>query len=162
MSRAYSASSSAFTPGATPQDIFTITGGPNVTVRVLRVTIAFTQTTAGVNAVTLKRRSTANTGGTSAGLTEIPHNSGDSAAVATVLEYTANPTAGTAVGDVWTGFVASPAAATAGIGSAVENVEFSGAPVILRGTGEVLAVNLGGVTLPIGLVCRISVMWTEE
>ena len=160
---AFSAASAAFSPGTTPQDIFTITGSATKTIEVLRMTISSIQTAAGTNSWFIAKRSTANSGGTSAAVTAVPHDSNDAAATATVLQYTANPTAGTLVGNIWTGKQHSPTAAT--IGLPVMLVDFTllyGKPIILTGITEVLAWNFAGASLPSGLSCHCVVTWIER
>ena len=162
----YSAVSTAFTPGATPQDIFTITGSATKVIRVLRMGISTTQTTAGINNFFLAKRSSANTAGTSAAPAITVNDSLNTAATATVLQYTANPTAGTLVGYI-SGFqLNSPAPATAGIGG-LQGIDYSlidtfGQPITLRGITEVLAWNFKGAALPGGLSVIAYCQWTEE
>ena len=159
----FSAASAAFTPGATPEDIFTITGSATRTIEVLRMAISSTQTTAGTNSWFIAKRSTANSGGTSAAVAAVPHDSNDAAATATVLQYTANPTAGTLVGNVWAGKQHSPSATTVGL--PVMLVDFTllyGKPMILSGITQVLAWNFAGAALPTGLSCHCVVTWIER
>jgi hypothetical protein len=157
---AFMAASAPFTPGATPQDVFTITGSTKrVTVNAIGVSTV--QTTAGMNAWALVKRSTANTAGTSATIAGVPLEDAYPAATATVRQYTANPTAGTLIGTVWSGRVASPAPATA-LSGTEKLLTFNGSPVILTGTTDVLAWNLGGVALPAGLSVQAYVWWTEQ
>ena len=161
----YAASSAAFTPGATPQDVFTITGSSSSIIYVLKMGISTTQSTAGVNAWYLAKRSTANTGGTSSNLAEINFNSGNSAPTSIVLSYTANPTAGTLVGNVWSGHINSPAPATAGIGSVGLQLNFEsllGNPIVLVDQNQVLAWNFNGAALPTGLSVLAWVIWAES
>lgn len=161
----YLAFSPAFTPGATPQDVFTITGSATKLVRVLSVYLCSAQTSAGINNWQLVRRSTANTGGTSASVASIRSDLNDPVATATVLQYTANPTAGTLVGNAWGGFVGSPAAASViagNVGFFIDFVEDLGKPIILRSTSDVLAWNFNGAALPAGLSIRAGVRFTEE
>lgn len=135
-----------FGPGATPQDVFTITGSATRPVTVIGAGISSVQTTtAGVNAWGLVKRSTANTGGTSATLTAVP-TSGAQAATAVVRRYTANPTAGNLLGPLWTGRVASPLATTAGIG--LPEKIFDRLNISLADNNEVLAFNFNGAVLP--------------
>lgn len=157
---AFKASSAPFTPGATPQDVFAITGSATKRVIVLRMSIATVQTSAGMNAWGLVKRSTANSGGTSALVAAVPIDDIYPAATATVRQYTANPTAGTLIGSVWSGRVTSPAPATAA--GDFEKVIFDDRqPIVLTGITDVLAWNLGGVALPAGLSVQASVWWTE-
>lgn len=160
----FMAASAPFTPGATPQDVFAITGSATKTITVLRMAITTVQTTAAMNAWALVKRSTANTGGTSALVTAVQVNDIDPAATASVRQYTANPTAGTLIGSVWTGRVPAPAPATAfaGASECVVWGQNFGPAVVLTGTTDVLAWNLGGVALPAGLSVQASVWWRES
>jgi hypothetical protein len=161
----YSASSAAFTPAASATDVFTITGSASKTVRIRSIWLSGTQTTALQFLVLLIKRSTANTTGTSAAVTAVPHDTNSGvAASATVLQYTANPGGlGAAVGNVRSRRVFIPAPATAtyaeiafwdfGVGT--------GESIVLRGTAQVLAINLNATTLTGGsLLCGVE--WTEE
>ena len=164
----FMAASSAFTPGATPQDVFTITGNATTNVYVLKMGISTNQTTAGSNAWFIAKRSAANTGGTPATVTAVPMNSNSAAASATLNQYTANPTAGTLIGNMWSGFVNASAPATAGVGGyqGVE-VDFFATdtycgPIALLSASEVLAWNFGGAALPTGLSVLAWVLWAES
>src|SRR5262245_64634991 len=87
----YSSTSGIFSPDATPADVFTITGSATKTVSITKMCISSVQSTAGINAWYLTKRSTANSGGTSSNLTEIPYDSNNAAATATTLSYTVDP-----------------------------------------------------------------------
>lgn len=160
----YIACSSAFTPGATPQDVITLSGNATTNVYVLKMGLSTSQTTEGLNAWYIAKRSTANSGGTSAGLTEVPLRSTQSTAASAVLQYTANPTAGTLVGNVWTGFLTAGEAAIAAAGSDNMVVDFEselGQPIALLSADEVIAWNFGGAALPTGLSVLGWIMWCE-
>lgn len=160
----YAASVAGLTPGATPQDIFTIQAAANKLVQVLYTDIAFDETTGATVDIFLLKRSTANSGGTSAAATAVPFDSADVAATATVQSYTANPaTPGTLVGVVakdklFGGVV------TALTGVVVEDFDKpSRKPIILRpGSQETLAWNLNGIASPAGALFDINIIWTEE
>jgi len=162
----YAAVSTAFTPGATPDDVFTITGSATKVVEVVKMGLTTVQTTAGVNAWFIRKRSTANSGGTSASAAAVPMDSKLPAATATALQYTADPTLGTSLGDVWSGHVDSPAVATAGIGGligvAVDFLALYGQPVRLRGITEVLAWNFNNAALPAGLSVLAYAVFSER
>jgi len=162
----YVACSSAFTPGATPQDVVTLTGSATKNIYVLEMGISTTQTTAGLNAWFIAKRSAANTAGTSAGLTEVSLQSTQSAATATGLQYTANPTAGTLVGNIWNGWINSPDIAADGPGalnSTVVNFEsLIGKPLALLSAAEVVAWNFNGAALPAGLSVLAWIKWAES
>lgn len=162
----YLAFTPTFSPGATPQDIFSITGSATKLVRVLSFYLSVGQTAAGVNSWQIVRRSTANSGGTSAAVSPIRSDLNDPVQTATVLQYTANPTAGTLVGNAWAGQVGAVTPTTAGIpglvGLYINFTEELGKPIILRSAADVLAWNFGGVALPAGLAVRCGCRWTEE
>ena len=158
----YSASATALVPAAAATDMFTITGSATKTIRVLRIDISATQTTAGENTIVLLKRSTANTAGTSTAPTAVPHDSASAAGTATVLAYTANPTTGTLVGNLRSRKIAFQGAT--GTTSDVAVFDFGNRPgqaIVLRGVSQVLALNLNGATIT-GGSCAISVEWTEE
>lgn len=162
--QAFSAVSTAFTPGSTPTDVFTISGNSTTNVYVLKMGISTIQTTEGVNAWFVAKRSTANSGGTHAAPTIVPFNSNYSA-YATLLQYTANPTAGTLIGNVWGGWVNSPKAATAGVGGfqgiEVDFQSMFGQPIALLSASETLSWNFAGNALPSGLSVLAYVEWVE-
>lgn len=154
--------SAIFAAAASATDVFTITGSVSKTIRVTRIAITGTQTTGAVRDVLIIKRSTANTGGTSATPTIAPHDSNSSAATAVVRNYTANPSGlGTSVGTIRSAKVLI-GAATALPGEFISEwgPRSSQAPV-LRGTTQVLSVNLNGVTSA-GNSLSINIEWTEE
>jgi hypothetical protein len=158
----YSATHNNYTPGST--DIFTITGSATKTIRVLRVEVSFTQSIYSENDVLLIKRSTANSGGTSAAITAVPHDSSDAAATAIVLAYTANPTLGSTVGTIRAAKVFGQATSEPYAGSSIVSWTFGDRPsqaIVLRGTTQVLAVNLNSTSITGGNF-DISVEWTEE
>lgn len=160
----YIAASAPFTPGATPQDVFGIRGSASKKITVFRAGITTNQTTAGNNAWALVRRSTANSGGTFAAVAAVPTESTFDAATAAVVQYTANPTAGTLVGRIWSGRAASPGAGTAILGDANIVIPFSErgfGSIVLDGTAESLLFNFNGAALPAGLSVVAWVQWME-
>lgn len=158
----YGAATASFTPGATPQDVFTITGSATKTVRVMSIGLSSVQTTAGMNAWQLLKRSAANSGGTSALVTGVPMDDSYPAATATVRQYTANPTPGASIGPLWSGRIVSPAPASATLDQ-VEKIigDLRSAMVLLSGITDVLAWNFNGAALPTGLSVQAWVWWTE-
>lgn len=159
----YAAGSAAFASVASATDVFEIYGSASKTIKVLRVELTGTQTTAGELVVNLIKRSTANTGGTSATLTDVPLDSTNAAGTAVAKTYTANPTTGTAVGNVATRHVFIPTALIAGDSAPITlfDVITYGQPVVLRGTAQGLVINFGGVTVTGGSFVA-TVYWTEE
>ena len=162
----YMATSGPFTPGATPEDVFTITGSGTKVVKVLGIWLTTEKDTGSTtDAWYLKKRSAANSGGTSAACTAVPLDSASPPATATVLSYTADPTLGNLVGSIASYKLAPFDVATAGQSTPIHclfNAHLSGQPVVLRSVNEVLAVNHNNAALPAGLVISATVLWTEE
>lgn len=159
----YSASTLGIASAVAATDIFTITGSGTKTIRITKIAISGTQTTASDIDVQIIKRSTANSSGTSASVTAVSHDSSDAAATATVLSYTANPTLGNIIGAVRTAKIFVPAILTISIPSILE-YDFGSGPektIVLRGTSEVLAVNLNGQTI-IGSNFNLFIEWSEE
>ena len=159
----YGASVQGLVPAASATDIFTITGVAGKTVRITRIEVSGTQTTAGQVDVIILKRSTADTAGTSTAPTIVPHDRNNPAAGATVLAYTANPTTGNLVGNLRAGklFVAAPATASPTTVLAFDYGTRPSQALVLRGTGDVIAVNLNAATVTGGSF-NIGVEWTED
>ncbi len=159
----YVAGTSASALATSATDVLTVTGSATKTVRITKIYVSLTATTAISVPVSLIRRSSANTGGTSAALAATPRDTNNAAATAAVALYTANPTAlGTQVGTVLeTGKIPAPVT-----GGAVQVTVFefgtgSNQAIVLRGTAQVLSLNVGGTTVAGGSIA-VAVQWTEE
>lgn len=163
----YSATVVNLAPAATPTDVFTITGSATRVIKIRRIIVSGTKTASSHDIVRLIRRSTANTGGTSTVLTNVPMDTNNAASTATVRSYTANPTLGTAVGTLLAKRVnfnvQTPANAQGVAGGVQFDERFGDASegIYLRGVTQVLAVNLNAVTLT-GASLTITVEWNEE
>lgn len=157
----YSVAITNLVPVATPTDIFTITGSATKTIRVTRIALNATQTTAANRDVLLLRRSTANTAGTSTAPTRVSHDSTNAAATATVLAYTANPTLGTLVGAIRTRKVFISTTATNPDEVVLDFGIRPAQAIVLRGVGEVLSINLNSISSA-GNLFNISIEWSEE
>lgn len=158
----YSAVTNDLATALLATDIFTITGSATKTVKVTLIRVTAVRTTSTTTDITLVKRSTANTGGTSTAETMVPHDSNNAAATAVVRSYTANPTTGALVGSVREEKMFINVAAT-GTSDRI-TWEFGirpSQPIVLRGTSQVLAINLSGVTIT-GPNFDIYVEWTEE
>lgn len=159
----YGASIQGLASVASATDIFTITGSATKTVRITRIEVSGVQTTAGQVDIIVLKRSTVDTAGTSSTPTIVPYDKNSPAATAVVTAYTANPTAGTLVGNIRAGklFVAAPATASP---TTVMALDFGTRPaqaLVLRGATDQIAVNLNGVTVTGGSF-NISIEWTED
>jgi hypothetical protein len=159
----YSAGFTNITLAAATTDCFTILGSATKTVRITRVSFSCTTTAGSGIAMNLSliKRSTADTGGTSTTATLVPHDSTNAAATSVVRSYTANPTLGTSVGNVYTDRFQITAA-----GSISNKLDLAygtrpAQAMILRGASEQLCLNLGGVTITNPVAC-FNIEWTEE
>ena len=95
----------------------------------------------------------------------MPVQSGSASGKALIQQYTANPTAGVSLGPLWSAWLNSPKAATAGIGG-LQGFELDfetmlGQPIALLTAAEVLAWNFNGAALPTGLSVLAWVLWME-
>ena len=160
----FSASTGSITPAATATDIVVISTSAAKVVRIFRIELFTSQTTAGINNWFIVRRSTLDTAGTSAAVTAIAHDTGGAASQATVLKYTANPTLGTTVGTIASSSVLSPSLTTVyqpGYVWDFSEAFFSG--VVLRGSTQQIALNFNGAAIPTGMVIQsCNIYWSEE
>jgi hypothetical protein len=158
----YSATGSAFVPAATATDIYLISGSNTKTIRIHKVSVSGTTTSGSAIKCTIKliKRSTANTGGTSVTSTIVSHDSNNATATAVAKHYTANPTVGTDAGTIRS---ITNSFQSSGITKGSIDFDFvndGGQPVILRGTGQNLAVNLNSTTITGGVI-SVSIEWSE-
>lgn len=143
-------------------DIVEFIGSSSKTILIHKITISGTQTTGGQVPVYIIKRSTAASGGTSTNPTYVPRSTilaEGTAATASIKVYTANPTTGTAVGNVWVGGIYTPG--TSG-DSQPYDITFNqtGAPILLSGTSQTLCINLDGRTYS-GNTFYITFEWSE-
>ncbi len=156
----YSTSSGSFVVAATPTDVFTLIGSASKTIRINKIKVTGSTTSGSPVKITIQliKRSTADTGGTSAILTSVPHDSTNAAATAVARSYTANPTLGTAVG---TARAQATSFQAAGLTEVIEwNFEQGGQHLVLRGVTESIAINFNGTTVT-GSIIAISIEWQE-
>jgi len=166
----FSAAITGLVPVTGATDIFTVTGSATKLVKVTRLVITGSTTLAAnvILPITLLKRSTADTAGTSTAPTRVAHDSLNAAVTATVLAYTANPTTGTLVGayrNLRMTLQLTPQTATDFPISLPYIEDFGqrgGQPIVLRGVAEVFAVNLAAIATITGWLFDISVEWTEE
>lgn len=159
----YSAAVRGVATAAAATDVLTIAGSATKLVKVMRVRLDGAQTGNGVTPIVLIKRSALDTGGTSTTLTNVPYDSSDPAATATVKSYTANPTAlGAAVGTTLQGQVTFNNGLASGIEDHIsfEFGEFF-KPVYLRNANENLAINFNATSVTAGSI-NFTVEWTEE
>lgn len=157
----YRATVVGLVPAASATDIAYIIGSATKTVRVTRVSVSGQAGTAINTPIVLVKRSTAASGGTCAGATEVPIDSTSAAATAAVTTCTANPTLGTGVGSVASQAIFLSTATTQPRAADFIFGTEGGQPIVLRGVAQNVAVNLNGVSVSSGVV-NVTFEWTEE
>jgi hypothetical protein len=143
--------------------IAVLPGNASTTVRVLRVEVSiYTTGTAAIEVISLIKTSAAPTGGTSASITIVPHDSGFAGASSVPLNYTVAPTAGTPVGTIRSvAFADSSGSALPGANTWLWDWTMrAGSAPVLRGTAQTLEINLGGAVAT--QTCIVSFEWTED
>lgn len=166
----YAASTAIFTPAASATDIWQIYGSSSKTVKILKIYLMGGKATSGATLTDfyLLKRSTANSSGTAVTATNIPLDSANSAATAVVKHYTANPTTGTLVGQVFEATQLNTASTSFnsclvhGADIPFFDADKFGQPIVLRGTGEGVVINLNGSTIGNAATVSVTVVWTEE
>lgn len=161
----YSAYINGFTPQATPQDFFTLTGNPLVVARLLMVEVFYAATAAAAFELGLYYNSAPDTGGTSTAPTAVSHDPTDPAASCAVAAYTVAPTAGTHVGLIRAGRVVG--GTVTGGGSGILPLVWTWTAIndkayVLRTAAQQIALNGFGGALPTGSVFEIGFTWSEE
>lgn len=141
-------------------DLLSITGSASQVVRVQRIAISATSSSAATIDIALMLRSSLDTGGTPTALSMIPSDALDPPATATVTAYATAPTAGTPVGLIrGQKYQLSPA----NQGGTTIPLVWLGTPnsqelVVLRGTSSALCVLVSTLA---GGNWDVSVQWTE-
>lgn len=155
-----------FTPASNATDVLTLTGSSSKTIKIISVYAAYANsvTTTTTQVLNLIRRSSANSGGTSASITPASLDTNNASATATCTSYTANPTTlGTTVATLSTirqSALDSPSVPGNGLVFPFQVTQF-GQPITLRGASDVLAVNMNGAVAASGTV-TITIVFTEE
>ena len=143
-------------------DVFCLAGSATKTVRLSRIHVSATASSAIVVNVSVIKRSTLDTGGTPVAETEVPLDSGNPAATATATGYTVSPTAGTAVGPIDARKVAIGVQGnTATVTEAFFTYGDAGQQSVeLYGVNENVCVNVGAAGT--GASWAIYFEWTER
>jgi len=153
------AASSTVASAAAATDIAVMPGNAANTVLLTKITVSCTQTTAGIITLNIIKRTTADTGGTSAAMTAIQDDTNTAAASSAPLSFTANPTINSTIGNVDTYKLGcmSPSSASP---NDIYILNRQQKPLVLRGTAQQIAVNLGGATVTGGSF-TVSFQWIE-
>lgn len=150
-----------FTPAATATDFWNIIGSATKVVRILRISISGTATSAATVDILLIKRSTANSGGTPTNPAIMQHDSNDAAVTAVVSTYAANPTRGTTanVGRAQALNLGAPGAAGVIVWDFTTR---NSKGIVLRGVAQSLNLNFNGQAVPSGMSADVDVEWSEE
>ena len=160
--KAQSAGTSATT------NIWTFAGAASTVVKITRITVSATASTAAaIFDLCLNRQTAVDTGGTAATAATILKAAvaDGTAAAAAPIFYTAAPTAGTTTGTQWSAKLYAPITATGSTGGPV--IEVLGAPgraskpITLTSTTDIIALTLNGATPANATSFDIHVEWTE-
>ncbi len=157
----YSVGVAAFTPVATATDFWTLVGSATKTGRLLRLTISGIATAAISQDIQLIKRTTANSGGTSAQPTIGQHDSNDAAPTCVVNTYSVNPTTGTSGG------VVRSAKLNLGAAGAAGKIEWdfttrNSKGLVLRGIAQAYCLSWGGAAIPSGTLLCVDAEFSEE
>lgn len=166
----YACSYIGLTPAASCTDLAILNGSASKIIRIMRIVVsALTSAATGATLdLVLAKRSTADTAGTAVGaVTPVPFDSADAAATAALTAYSANPTTGTLVGNVYvTKFQQALGTPTAT--DFPTNQPFiaqwgitDSKPIVLRSAAEGLAINFNGSSFGAGASVDVTVEWTE-
>jgi hypothetical protein len=152
----------AFYSGTSTTDWIVIPGSATKTIKIKRVSVSAFATAATNIYLQFKKRTAANTGGTSAAATIVLHDSNDVAATSAAITYSAPPTA-LGAGGALVGWAQTVGTSTTmpPVRDWVFGSNNDKAPT-LRGTTQLFAINLNAVATPAGLNLSVSVEWTEE
>lgn len=160
----FSATVVGLVPVASATDIVVMQGADGRKIEIDRIEISGIAGTGIAVSTSLIRRSSAASGGTSAAMTPIAHDSRVAlTSAATLSSYTANPTVGNAVGTLWAGRLRL-GVTTAAIPTSVAVIDSSQlnvGPICLNSASEWLAINLNGTTVSSGAL-EIYIRWTER
>ena len=151
-------------PAASPTDILTIQGSKSKIIRLRQIIVTGVATAASNVQIFITKRSTSNTGGTSAPQSLVAHDSLDDPASAVLALYTANPTGlGTSLGVTDGGRLNLAPAANGGIDRLLFQYGWLNdkAP-LLNGPNEYYALGLAGSAMPAGGSFDISVNISED
>jgi hypothetical protein len=125
-----------------------------------------TQTAAGNVEIDIIKRTAGNTGGTAVADTAVNFDSATDTATAGVIHYTANPSGLGSGTTILSRRCLVPAPTTAVNPATILEIDYrvalNGMAPVLRGTSEILAINLGGATPSGAASFVVSVEWTEE
>lgn len=159
----YSAAFNQTIATGSTSDVISLPGSATKTIRIIRATIMGSTGTPVTVPLALIKRSTANSGGTSAALTIVPRDSQNATATAAPVAYTVAPTPGTAAGTLAMTQLPLKSVNTL-VGASAFDILFgdhNDQAIVLRGTAESLGINLLGYTTGTPTLCG-ALEWIED
>ncbi len=151
----------AVVSGAT--DFFCVTGSASHTIIIKRMRYSAISGSTTQMPMLFIKRSSVDTGGTPTTLTNVPNDSTNAAATATITAYTANPTLGTTVGNLRAISYTAVAANSNSLSIDTREFQFGieeDQGIVIRGTAEQACLNLAATVIS-GLKMDVSVEWRE-
>jgi len=154
------------TPAASATDATILCGSATKTIQVTGIEASADTTNPASMDFYVNLRSASDVGGTSAVVSSVAlDQTPDSAATASLLKFTANPSSVGAGVLIVGSHYATPAATATGypIPQWIETFGTRGTkPVVLRGVNQCLAFGFNGATIPAGASVYINWEWTEQ
>lgn len=143
-------------------DLAAICGNPTTTVLLTSVRVSCTQTTAGIIAINLLKRSSVDSGVIATTMTSVAEDSNYTAAGSSVVIYGVNPSSGTLAGILDSTKLGCMATGTASPNDIyISPSDWKMKPQILRGANQCVAVNLGLAAASSGASFGVTFDWLE-
>lgn len=157
----YSGVVADFTPAATATDIVALMGAEGKTVTLISVRVTGSANAAGTVDLYMHKYTSQSTGGTSAPVTVVRHDTADSVVAATMKTYSVNPTA-LGTGALLRGEVVAIMAKTALGSPLIWDFANRGSKAPKINSSEAIVLNWNGQAVPAGTNLYITFEWTEE
>lgn len=149
------------TPATAATDIACLSGSSTKTIRITEVRVSAIGTTANTIPLRFILRSTADSGGTSETVTDVPYSTSSPGGTAVLTAYTANPTTGTSIGPIKIDRLTAALLGTIGTQTIWDFGNKPAQAVILQGTSNLACINFNSSSITGGSV-SFSYEWTEE
>ena len=153
------------TPAATPTDVLALVGAAGKIIRITKIGVSGSATAAALLSVYITKRTALNTGGTSTNPVATKYDSLDATTAATVVLYSANPSALGAGTGLEGDKIYLPALVSPANSPTHWMVDYTGSEAkcpMLRNASESISINFAGATLATGTSLYLYFEWTEE
>jgi len=153
------------TPVATATDVLALVGANGKLIRITKIGISGSATAASLLDIYISKRTALNTGGTLTNPVATKYDSLDPNPSATLVLYTANPSALGAGTGLEGDKIYLPAQATPAGEPTHWMVDYTGIEAkcpILRNANESISINFAGQAIPAGTSLYLYIEWTEE